>query len=240
MLPSTTSLHTWDECPDWPYRYDFVAKACPPIDPASALPHVHRVPHAKSRIILYYHEIEGPNNFLHQRLSRLVRKPKTRLFFTAFVYDDPEHGERTVTREDLCAAFKTLVKHWHCFVSMEAELLNAIHRYPFKDRSKTDTRLYEVDSILTDGKGWGRLDALVPDIHLKLLSAAEYFGQYLSFLSDAEDQGLIPSVWAEYPGSIESRNIFLKSTGRYLMKRYNGTIDDYAFRAGLVLNGREA
>lgn len=89
--------------------------------------------------------------------------------------------------------------------------------------------------ILTDGEGVGRFGVLVWDTWLRLAAAANYFGQYLSFLSDMEDRAKLPLRWRRYPGPIDENSVRLKATGRYRLRVRKGTIDDYAFRAARII-----
>lgn len=187
-------------------------------------------------MVLYYQPVPFRNRL--QSFRGFFKRVKDDIYFTAFVYDDPELGECMVTRTELCGAFTTLVKAWQRSVRVEAEVYNATRLHPFKGRPATDPDLYRTEvPALTEGKGWGRCDVIVPDIQRRLPSAADYFGQYLSFLSDAEDKGMLPNGWYRYPGILDDENVRLKSTGRYTMKQYpHSNMDDYAFRASRIIN----
>lgn len=234
MWPFRKPKPDWKACPDWRDRYDFVVKGTVDRSPAKARPHIVSAPYEPSRPVLYYHRIRFRSTT--HRLRAALRGQKYRFHFTAFVYDEPELGQCTVAREELCQAFTALVQAWHKFLRHYAEFEYACNTYPFKGSPSKSAQLEDIADILTGGEGLGRFCVLVPDTWLRLLSAANYFGQYLNFLSDMEDRGKLPPGWRRYPGPMEEASVRLKATGCYRMKVCKGTIDDYVFRATRIIN----
>lgn len=69
--------------------------------------------------------------------------------------------------------------------------------------------------------------------------AADYFGQSLSWLSDAEFRGRLPTHWNRYPDRLTSMSYLLRAE-RNLIRIRNGTIDDYVFRVAARLKADPA
>lgn len=236
MWPFSNSTPEWEACPDWKNRFDFVVKPTPDIEILSTSPiaHIGIVPYEPAKIVLRYYIV--PFQSVSQRLRGALNGQRSRLFFTSFTYDDPELGECTVTREDLCTAFTKLVKNWHNFMRTYSEAAYVINRYPYKDDACLEDAPNPYEDYAAAVEEGDMCKVMSVNAMTRLFYAADYFGQYLDFLSDLEDSGTLPSAWMSYPGVIDTHTVQLKSTGRYRLRVCEGMIDDYAFRASRVLN----
>lgn len=68
------------------------------------------------------------------------------------------------------------------------------------------------------------------------------FGEYLSFLSDAETMGDIPHKWHRHPGPITATTLLtspLHLRPVWYAAVSEGTVSDYAFRVAALLQGDE-
>lgn len=168
-------------------------------------------------------------------LSKFGKPPPSPFFYVLFQYEDD--GEwRQCKREELCRAFRTLVREWNSIRLWSAGLQR------FSADAKNSMTVEQEIAYEAEDRFPKRLAVLnnrCGRILQRLSLSATHLGDYLDFLSRCEDENKHSRVWHRCPQPVTARDVRLPHVQRRLCKHPDGAIDDFAFRAAKAVNSSQ-
>lgn len=226
----------WAEFPDWPARYDFVVKQPP--SSTAVQDHIARADGRLSLVARYLTVPPVKTGWADFRRS--FRPPP--VFFTTFGWRDSENNEKTCSREELCAGFRTLVAGYQELYALACALYTVWDLVPFVNAEgapRTPTTEEQMNLERTYYPQVMRAATAWQEIRFKLYWEADYMAQYLAYLSDLEDAGKLPAVFRAYPRGVTEKSVDRLFDGeRVCMFMGRDRMDDFPFQMLSVIESR--